>query len=319
MNQQLPGIKEIRTAAERIKPYAHITPVYTSKSINRRAGCSLWFKCENLQKAGAFKFRGACNAVFSLTDEQSSCGVITHSSGNHGQAISLAAQLRNIPAWVVMPSNSARIKIEAVKEYGAEVIFCEPTQSAREFTAEKLIKKTGAHFIHPFNDTNIIAGQATAALELLEEVPRLETIIVPVGGGGLLGGTAIAAKNLNPGLRVVGAEPEKADDAFRSFHSGKLVQPDSTDTIADGLRTSLGELTFAAIHRYVNDIVTVPEDSIIRGMRTVMERMKMVIEPSSAVALAALLDGKISTPGCTGIILTGGNVDLDHLPWAVSS
>lgn len=312
-------MNEVRSAAGRIKPYAHKTPVYTSKSINRMAGCSLWFKCENLQKTGAFKFRGACNAVYSLTAEQASCGVVTHSSGNHGQAISLAAQLRGIPAWVVMPSNSTRIKIEAVKEYGAEVIFCEPTQSALEFNAEKLIKKTGAYFIHPFNDTNIIAGQATATLELLEEVPRLETIVVPVGGGGLLSGTAIAAKGLNAGIRVIGAEPEKADDAYRSFHSGKLVQPDSTDTIADGLRTSLGELTFAAIRRHVDDIVTVPEDSIIRGMRTVLERMKMVIEPSSAVALAALLDGKISTPDRTGIVLTGGNVDLDHLPWVVSS
>ncbi len=315
-NSNLPTIDDIRQAAQRIKPYAHRTPVFSSRYFNELSGGKVLFKCENFQKVGAFKFRGACNAVFKLTDEEAKKGVATHSSGNHAQALSLAAKLRGIPAYIVMPENAPEVKKRAVKGYGAQITWCEPTLDARESTLQKVIKETGACFIHPYNHPDIIAGQGTAALELLEDEPVLDLILAPVGGGGLLSGTAIAAKNLKPEISVIGCEPEMADDAYRSFKSGKLIKINKSDTVADGLRTSLGELTFKAIMQYVDDIVTIPEASIVRDMRTYWERMNMIIEASCAVPVSAIVDGKIDLKGKkAGVIITGGNVDLDRLPW----
>ena len=315
-NSNLPTIDDIRQAAQRIMPYAHRTPVFSSRYFNKLSGGKVLFKCENFQKVGAFKFRGACNAVFKLTKEEAERGVATHSSGNHAQALSLAAKLRGIPAYIVMPENAPEVKKRAVKGYGAQITWCKPTLDARESTLKKVIKETGACFIHPYNHPDIIAGQGTAALELLEDEPGLDLILAPVGGGGLLSGTAIAAKNLKPEIFVIGCEPEMADDAYRSFKSGKLIKINKPDTVADGLRTSLGELTFKAIMQYVDDIVTVPEASIVRDMRTYWERMNMIIEASCAVPVSAIVDGKIDLKGKkAGVIITGGNVDLDRLPW----
>lgn len=311
-----PLFREVKEAAKRISPYAHITPVLTSSHFNEISGASLFFKSENFQKVGAFKFRGACNAVYLLTDNEVKKGVATHSSGNHGQAVALAAKLRGVTAHIVMPKNAPPVKISAVKEYGASVTLCEPTLASRESTLAEIVKKTGATFIHPYNNQNVIAGQGTAALELMEQVPDLDIIITPVGGGGLLSGTAIVAKHLQSSIKVIGAEPEIANDAFLSFKSGKLIKQDGTNTVADGLRTSLGELTFEVIKSKVDDIVTVSETSIIRDMRAVWERMNIIIEPSCSVPLSAVLDQKIDCKGKrVGIILTGGNVDLNKLPW----
>ena len=308
--------EELLQAANRIASGIHRTPVLQSAYFNDRFSASLYFKCENFQKAGAFKSRGAVNAVFSLADQQAEKGVATHSSGNHAQALARAAALRNIPAYIVMPENAPRVKIEAVKDYGGQITFCKPTLAARESTLKEVIAKTGAVEIHPYNDLRVIAGQATAAMELLEEWPQPDFILCPVGGGGLLSGTALAVAYFSPGTKVIGCEPAGADDAYRSFHSGKRVPSVHPHTIADGLLTSLGSLTFPIIRRFVSDIVTVNEESIIRAMRLVFERMKIVIEPSSAVPLAAVLEGKAEVAGKkTGIILSGGNVDMDHLPW----
>lgn len=313
---QIPSIIDIREAAARIEPYAHRTPVFTSSQIDRKAGCKVFFKCENFQRTGAFKFRGACNALFSLSEELISKGVTTHSSGNHAQAVSLAAKIRGVPAYIVMPENASAVKVAAVKNYGAEVTFCGPDQKSRESTASYVIEKTGSQFIHPYNNPEIIAGQGTAALELLNEVPDLNTILAPVGGGGLISGTVIAAKAINPGIKIIGTEPAMADDAYRSFNAGKLILPETTKTVADGLRTSLGDLTFTAICEYVDDIVTVSEKSIVRDMKFIWERMNIIIEPSSAVPISALFDKKIKLNGKkVGIIISGGNVDLDNLPW----
>jgi len=311
-----PDYLNVVEAADRISAYAHKTPVLTSDTSNKKAEAELFFKCENFQKVGAFKFRGACNAVFSLSDNGASKGVATHSSGNHAQALALAARLKNIPAFVVMPRNAPPVKIAAVKGYGAEVILCEPTQTARESTLKKVVSDTGSTFIHPYDNVDVIAGQGTAALELLTEVPDLDIIITPVGGGGLLSGTAIAAKQIKPDIQIIGAEPALADDAYRSFKTGKRILLDKTDTVADGLRTSLSERTFSIIHDKVNDIVTVQESSIIRDMRWVWERMNMIIETSCAVPVSAVFDKKIDVKGKkVGIIITGGNVDLSKLPW----
>ncbi len=311
-----PTLKNIRQAAERIGSFIHHTPVLTSKSINKICGCELYFKCENLQKVGAFKIRGAANAVMKLKEERIRNGVATHSSGNHAAALALAAKWRNARACVVMPENAPPVKIAAVQGYGAEIRFCLPTLQAREAGLTQVVAKTGATFIHPYNDYDIIEGQGTAALELYNEVPTLETVMVPVGGGGLLSGTAIAIKELNPDIKVIAAEPENADDAYRSFQQKKLIPVKNPDTVADGLRTSLGDKTFAIIIKRVDEIITVTESSIIEAMRMVWERMKILIEPSSAVPLAAVLadpakfyDLKI------GIILSGGNVDLNELPF----
>ena len=311
-----PSLNDILEAARRIEPYAHKTPVFTSRYYNQLTGGEVFFKCENFQRVGAFKFRGACNAVFKLSDEEAKQGVATHSSGNHAQALSLAAKLRGISAHIVMPENAPEVKKKAVKGYGAEITFCEPTLEARETTLDKVIAQTGASFIHPYNNHDIIAGQGTSALELLEEIPDLDLILAPVGGGGLLSGTAIAAKQTNPEIQVIGCEPELADDAYRSFKSGKLIKINQTDTVADGLRTSLGDLTFDIILKYVDDIVTVSETSIIRDMQTFWERMNMIIETSCAVPVSAIVDKKIKTGGKkVGVLITGGNVDLDKLPW----
>jgi len=312
-NVDLPGERDIREAAARIAPYTHRTPVMTSQYFDSLVAGQVFFKCENFQKVGAFKFRGAANAVFSLSDEEAARGVATHSSGNHAQALALAARLRGTKAYIVMPSNAPRVKRQAVADYGAEIIDCEATVASRESTAEQVVADTGATFIHPYNDRRIIAGQGTAALELLDEVSGLDVILVPVGGGGLASGTAIAAAAVSPSTRVIAAEPAEADDAYRSLQSGRIEPSINPRTIADGLRTSLGELTFAALRRHVDSIVTVPEDAIRTAMRQVWERMKIIIEPSAAVPLAALLLGRIDTAGKrTGIILSGGNVDLNE-------
>jgi threonine dehydratase len=312
----LPTLDDVRAAAARIKPYAHRTPVLTCESVDARAGCRVFMKCENMQKVGAFKFRGACNAVFSLSDEEAARGVVCHSSGNHAQALSLAARLRGITARIVMPSNAPAVKKAAVEGYGGIITFCEPTLAAREETQARIIADTGAVEIHPYNNTRIIAGQGTAALELLEEVPDLDAVVAPVGGGGLLSGTAIASTGVKPGIRVIAAEPAQADDAARSLAAGRILPPIGPKTIADGLLTSLGDLTFAVIREKVERIVTVPEEAIAQAMRFVWERAKIVIEPSAAVGFAMLFERTIDLRDRrVGIIVCGGNVDLGSLPW----
>lgn len=309
-------LRDIREAHERIRPFIRRTPVMTSSSLDELAGARLYFKCENFQRTGAFKARGAHNAVFSLTGEEAARGVVTHSSGNHGAAVALAARSRGIPAFVVMPTSAAEVKKSAVARYGGRVTLCEPTQESRESTARRIAAETGAHFVHPYNDLSVIAGQGTSALELLEEVPELDVIVCPVGGSGQLSGVAVAAKALRPGIRVVGAEPAAADDAQRSLRAGRLISGGNPQTIADGLRSSLGELSFALIQAHVDDIVTAGEDAIVRAMRLVWEIMKIVIEPSAAVPVAALLDRAPPAAGRrVGVILSGGNVDMDRLPW----
>jgi threonine dehydratase len=306
----------VLSAYERIQPHIHRTPVLTTSRLDEASGASLFFKCENFQKIGAFKARGATNAVFSLDDAIARRGVATHSSGNHGAAVARAANLRRIPAHIVMPSNSAKVKIRAVESYGARVVLCEPTEEARETICAEVIAKTGATMIHSFENEHVIAGQGTAAMELLEDVPNLDLVMCPVGGGGLLSGTAIAAKSMRPNIRVIAAEPENADDAAQSFRAGRVIQTEKKFTIADGLRTNVGEPNFAIIQRYVDDIVTVSEKAIISAMRTIWETMKIIVEPSAAVPFAAIQDRKIDvTEKRVGIILTGGNVDLDALPW----
>ena len=312
----IPDLDIIKKAAERIRPHIHRTPVLSSVAINEICGSNIFFKCENFQKAGAFKSRGACNAVFSLEEKQLTKGVCTHSSGNHAQALARAASLRNTDAYIVMPETSPRVKVAGVKGYGGKITFCKPTLAAREETIKEIVNKYGALEIHPYNDYRIIAGQATAALEFFEEIEYADIIMAPVGGGGLLSGTALSTKYLHPKIRVVAAEPEMADDAYRSFYEGRFIPSENPKTIADGLLTSLGSLTYPIIREYVDDIVTVSEEGIIRAMRLVWERMKIIIEPSSAVPLAAILENKLDARGKTiGIILSGGNIDLDKLPW----
>jgi threonine dehydratase len=309
---------KIRAAHQRIRAHIHRTPVLTSERLNEAspAAAGLFFKCENFQKIGAFKARGATNAVFALDDATARRGVATHSSGNHGAAVARAAKLRGIPAHIVMPSNSAKVKIRAVEDYGAHVVFCEPTEEAREVTCAEVIKKTGATLIHSFENEEVIAGQGTAAVELLEDVSDLDVVMCPVGGGGLLSGTAIAAKLMRPKIKVIAVEPANADDAAQSFRAGRRIVTEKKFTIADGLRTNVGEPNFAIIQRYVDDIVTVSEEAIVSAMRTMWETMKIVIEPSAAVPYAAVQEGKIDVAdNRVGIILTGGNVDLDALPW----
>lgn len=312
----MPTIKEIQDAAKRIGPYIHRTPVLTSIAINKLVGGDVYFKCENLQKVGAFKARGAVNAVFSLTEAELRKGVATHSSGNHAAALAYAAGLRGAKSYIVMPETSPLVKQKAVAGYGADITFCAPTQAAREATLEEIVARTGAVFIHPYNDYRIIAGQGTAALELLEEINQPDFLLTPVGGGGLTSGSALTVKAMSPKTKMITVEPELANDAFRSFRNGELHPALPPSTIADGLLTSLGDKTFSIIRRYVDDIVTVSEASIIDAMRLIWERMKIIVEPSSAVPLAALLTGKIDASGKrVAIILSGGNVELDKLPW----
>jgi len=309
-------IDRIRAAHERIRAYIHRTPVITSERMNETSGASLFFKCENFQKIGAFKARGATNAVFALDEATAKRGVATHSSGNHGAAVARAAKLRKIPAHIVMPSNSANVKIRAVEGYGAHIVFCEPTEEAREAKCAEVIEKTGATLLHSFENENVIAGQGTAAVELLEDIPGLELIMCPVGGGGLLSGTAIAAKSMRPQIKVIAAEPANADDTAQSFRAGRRLVTEKKFTIADGLRTNIGQPNFEIVQRCVDDIVTVSEEAIVSAMRTIWETMKIVIEPSAAVPYAAIMENKIDLrEKRVGVILTGGNVDLDALPW----
>ena len=311
-----PDFSQILQAAERIKPYAHRTPVLTSESLNRLTEARVMMKCENLQKVGAFKFRGATNAVFALSESEAARGVATHSSGNHAQALALAARLRGIPAYIVMPDNAPTVKKAAVRDYGGRITYCEPNQAARKTTLNRILKETGATFVHPYDHALVIAGQGTAALELLEDHPDLGVIIAPIGGGGLLSGTALAANGISPGVRVIGAEPEMADDAYRSMQQGSIVPSLNPQTIADGLLTSLGELTFLLIRDYIEQIVTVSEQSIVEAMRFIWERTKLIIEPSAAVPIGLLFAKKINLSGLkVGVIISGGNVDLDRLPW----
>lgn len=311
-----PTFVDIQTAYQRISEHAHRTPVLSSKQVDQKTGGKIFFKCENFQKVGAFKFRGASNAIFSLSDEEAANGVATHSSGNHAQAVALAAKIRNIPAYVVMPENAPKVKVKAVQNYGAEITFCESTLQARETTLKSVVQRTGATFIHPYDDARIIAGQGTAVMEFLKDYPDLDIIIAPVGGGGLLSGTALAAKSIKPEITVIGAEPVNADDAYQSFKANELIPVQNPDTIADGLRTSLGKLPFSIITNHVDDIVTVSEDSIVEAMRYVWERLNMIIEASCAVPVAAVFDGIVDVKNKkVGIIITGGNVDLDKLPW----
>ncbi|GAA0880420.1 pyridoxal-phosphate dependent enzyme [Algoriphagus jejuensis] len=311
-----PTLSDIRAAHERIQPFIHRTPVLTSTAINEIAGCEIFFKCENFQKVGAFKARGAANAVLKLSPEQKAKGVATHSSGNHAAALARAASVAGIPSYIVMPSNAPEIKKKAVKGYGGEIIECEPTQKDRETTLEAVVERTGATFIPPFDYLDVIEGQATCALELLEELPDLDVVIAPVGGGGLLAGTALTVHYLNPKTQVIAGEPTGADDAFRSFREGAIIPNTTTQTMADGLLTTLGKLPFAIIQKHVEDILLATDPEIVEAMRLVYERMKVVIEPSGAVPLAALLANKERFSGRkVGIIISGGNVDLGKLPF----
>jgi len=311
-----PTFDDILEAAERIRPYAHKTPILTSETLSSMCGAELFFKCENFQKVGAFKFRGAVNAVFSLTSSEAASGVATHSSGNHAQALALAARLKGVPAYIVMPHTAQKVKVDAVRGYGAEVFFSESTQRSREETLEAVVKRTGAAFIHPYDNPQVIAGQGTCALEVFREIPDLDIIMTPVGGGGLLSGTAIATHHLSPETAVIAGEPLGASDAHQSFVSGRLVPSENPKTIADGLLTSLGAITFPIIQELVTDIICVPDEEIIRAMRLVWERMKIVIEPSAAVPLAVVLSEALPVKGkrvC--IVFSGGNVDLGRLPF----
>ena len=312
----LPDLAAIVAARVRIAPHVHRTPVMASRSLDAAAGARLYFKCENFQKVGAFKARGATNAVFALSDDEAQRGVVTHSSGNHGAALAYAAARRGVPAHVVMPDNAPKIKIENVRGFGAAVRFCPPTPQARAAACDEVQRATGATLIHPFDDARVIAGQGTAVLELLEEVPDLDFVIAPVGGGGLLSGTAIAAKGTKAGVRVLGAEPANADDAKRSLASGRVEPVNQATTIADGLRTPLSPRTLAAIRAHVEAIGLASEAAIVSAMRLTWEKMKVVIEPSSAVPLAAILERTLDVAGArVGIVISGGNVDLDRLPW----
>jgi threonine dehydratase len=323
---QAPSWRAIQEAHERIAPRIHRTPVLTSASLDAASGARIFLKCDNLQKTGSFKIRGATNAVFSLTGHEASHGIVTHSSGNHAAAVACAAGWRGVPAWIVMPKNAPKVKCRAVEAYGGRITFCEPTVSSRTETAACLQAETGAVMIHPYDDDRIIAGQATAAKELIEQVPDLDAVFAPVSGGGLLSGTCLGAKGLRPDVRVFGCEPERADDAFRSLTTGQLQTLESSDTIADGLRASLAARTFAILQKHVDRVLLASETDIIAAMRFVWERMKIIVEPSSAVVVAPLLRAKgvddlglpkrsDGAPPRIGVIISGGNVDFSSLPF----
>jgi threonine dehydratase len=316
VEMRIPVLSDIQSAYERIKPYIHYTPVLTSQLLNDHFGCELFFKCENFQKVGAFKFRGAANAVLSLSAEERSLGVVTHSSGNHAAALALAARMNGVKANIVMPENAPSVKKNAVAGYGASITFCKPTQQAREDTTRIIMEKTGATLVHPYDNFNVVCGQGTAVLELLQEKNDLEVVIAPIGGGGLMSGTSIYVRGISSSIQVIGAEPANADDACRSFTTGKLFPSVNPVTVADGLLTSLSELTFSIIRSKVDTIYTVKEESIIECMLLVWERMKIIIEPSSATVLAVVKEN----PGVfrgrkTGLIISGGNVDFRNLPF----
>ena len=325
-NYQPPSWESILAAHVRIAPRIHRTPVLTSSSLNAVTGAQLFFKCENLQKTGSFKIRGASNAILSMTNQEAAKGIVTQSSGNHGAAVACAAAWRGVPAWIVMPKNAPPVKVKAIESYGGKVVFCEPRVSARKATCDRVQAESGAHLVHPYDDDRIIAGQATAAKEFLEEIGDLDAVFAPVSGGGLLSGTCLGAKGIRAEVRVFGCEPERADDAYRSLTTGTLQSLDSSDTIADGLRASLAPRTFAILQRHVERILLVNEEEIISTARLVWERMKIIIEPSSAVAIAPLLRpgvlASLNLPkradGAApklGVIFSGGNVDLSSLPW----
>jgi threonine dehydratase len=316
LRMDAPNFEAIVAAHQRIVPYIHRTPVVTSASLDEIAGARLFFKCENLQRTGSFKIRGATNAVFSLTDEEARHGVVAPSSGNHAAALALAARWRGIPAYIVMPSNSSAAKMRAVENYGGRITLCEPNMASREATCAEVMKKTGAHLVHPYNDARVIAGQGTAALELLEEVGDLDVVITPASGGGLLSGTSIAAKNMRPGIRVIGGEPSNADDAYRSLAAGKIQPAAKGETMADGLRAELCPLTFSILQSFVDEISLVSEEEITAAMLLLWERTKLVVEPSGAVSAAPALNRRIRAEGKKiGIVLSGGNLDLRKLPF----
>tara|TARA_R110002124_G_scaffold28292_2_gene100026 strand:- start:1742 stop:2683 length:942 start_codon:yes stop_codon:yes gene_type:complete len=312
----IPSKQIVIEAGNRVAPFVHRTPVLTSRLLNEMVGAEVFFKCENLQKMGAFKMRGAINAIQQLSEAQKKAGVVTHSSGNFGQALALAAKNLGVNAYIVMPSSAPAVKIEAVKSYGGLVTITEPTLEAREKSAANIVAEKGAVFLHPSNDMNVIVGQGTAALELLQDQPGLEYVMSPVGGGGLIAGTALSAHYLGNNCRVIGAEPMEVDDAYRAFKSGKIEYNTSTDTIADGLKTNLGDINFPIIMELVSDIIRVEEGEIVNAMKLIWERMKLVIEPSSAVPFAALLKEREKFKNKkVGIILSGGNVELSNLPF----
>ena len=312
----IPTLDDMLVARARIAPHIHRTPVLTSRFLNELTGAELFFKCENLQKAGAFKARGASNAVFGLTDEQAARGVATHSSGNHGTCLSYAAGRRGIPCTVVMPRTAPQAKKDAVAGYGARVVECEPSTTSREAVFAEVLAETGAEFVHPYNDWRVIAGQATCSAELIEQVEGLDAVVAPIGGGGMISGTCLTLSNLAPGVKIYAAEPEQADDAYRSFKAGHIIADDAPETVADGLKVPLKELTWHFVKSHVTDILTASDPEIVEAMKLIWKRMKIVMEPSSAVPLATILKNPETFAGKrVGIIITGGNVDLDRLPW----
>lgn len=312
----IPTLEDMIAARARIEPYVHRTPVLTSTMLNELTGAELFFKCENLQKAGAFKARGASNAVFGLTDEQAAKGVATHSSGNHGSCLSYAAGRRGIPCTVVMPRTAPQAKKDAVRGYGARVVECEPSTSSREAVFAEVVAETGAEFVHPYNDPRVIAGQATCSAELIEQVDGLDAVVAPIGGGGMVSGTCLTLSNLAPSIKIYAAEPLNADDAARSFRAGHIIADDAPETVADGLKVPLKELTWHFVSTNVTDILTATEEEIVDAMKLIWKRMKIVMEPSSAVPLATIIKNRDAFAGKrVGVIITGGNVDLDKLPW----
>ncbi|RJE82202.1 pyridoxal-phosphate dependent enzyme [Paracoccus onubensis] len=312
----IPTLDDMKAARERIAPHIHRTPVLTSRMLNELTGAELFFKCENLQKAGAFKARGASNAVFGLTDAQAARGVATHSSGNHGTCLSYAAGQRGIPCTVVMPRTAPQAKKDAVRGYGARVVECEPSTSSREAVFAEVVAETGAEFVHPYNDPRVIAGQGTCSAEMIEQIEDLDAVIAPIGGGGMVSGTCLTLSNLAPKVKIYAAEPAQADDAMRSFKAGHIIADDAPKTVADGLLVPLKELTWHFVQRHVTDILTASDPEIVEAMKLIWKRMKIVMEPSSAVPLATILKNRDIFAGKrVGVIITGGNVDLDKLPW----
>ena len=312
----IPTLEDMRTARARITPHIHVTPVLTSRMLDELSGAELFFKCENFQKAGAFKARGASNAVFGLSDEQAARGVATHSSGNHGTCLSYAAKQRGIPCTVVMPRTAPQAKKDAVMGYGGRVVECKPSTSSREAVFAEVVAETGAEFVHPYNDHRVIAGQATCSAELIEQVEGLDAVVAPIGGGGMVSGTCLTLSGLAPQMKIYAAEPEQADDAFRSFKAGHIIADDAPNTVADGLKVPLKELTWHFVQKQVTDILTASEEEIVEAMKLIWKRLKIVMEPSSAVPLATILKNpQIFAGKRVGVIVTGGNVDLDKLPW----
>ncbi|CAN7719928.1 pyridoxal-phosphate dependent enzyme (plasmid) [Aminobacter sp. NyZ550] len=312
----IPTLEDMRAARSRIAPHIHVTPVLTSRMLDELSGAQLFFKCENFQKAGAFKARGASNAVFGLSDEQAARGVATHSSGNHGTCLSYAAKQRGIPCTVVMPRTAPQAKKDAVMGYGGRVVECEPSTSSREAVFAEVVAETGAEFVHPYNDHRVVAGQATCSAELIDQVDGLDAVVAPIGGGGMVSGTCLTLSSLAPRISIYAAEPEQADDAYRSFKAGHIIADDAPNTVADGLKVPLKELTWHFVQKHVTDILTVSEEEIVEAMKLIWKRLKIVMEPSSAVPLATILKNPKTFVGKrVGVVITGGNVDLDKLPW----